>query len=113
MITFLDLLVIVFLELSVTSLLAICLMFLCKKILVKKICFYMVVLLGVFAALINIRMGNSLFPAQTIIGIGIGILCIASFILQHFSKGHEKKFLIARITSAIALLIGIFNAFIF
>lgn len=113
MITFLDLLVAVFLELSVISLLAICLMFLCKKVLVKKISFYMVVLLGIFTAFINIRMGNSLFPIQTIIGIVVGILCITSFILERLSQGHERNFLIARIASAIALVIGIFDAFIF
>lgn len=111
MLTFLDLLVLVFMVLSAVSLLALCLMFLVRKPVVRKVCFYIVVALGIYAATVGARIGTFMFPTQTAIAVVAGIISIAAFVLERMSKENEKKFLIARILSAVALVVGICNAF--
>lgn len=112
MLNFLDLLVIVFMALSAVSLLSLCLMFLVRNHRVKKICFFIVAALGVYAASIGIRIGGSLFPLQTAIGAAAGLASIAAILLVLTRKGNEKRFRIARIIAAAALVIGLINAFV-
>lgn len=111
MLTFLDLLVIVFMALAAASLLAVCLMFFVRNMKVKKVCFYFVVALSIYACSISIRMFWPLFPIQLALGIGLGAMSVAAFILERLSKGDVKKFTIARIMAAVALVLGIINAF--
>lgn len=111
--TFLDLLVVVFVGVSAVSLLAVCLMFLVRKPLIQRICFYIVVALGVYCGWVGMRIGSFHFPMQTGIGAVAGMMSIAALVLERMHKGDEKKFFAARIFSAAALIIGILNAFIF
>lgn len=113
MLNSLDLLVLIFMILFAASLLALCLMFLVKKPVIRKICFYMIVALGICTSAIGARIGTFLFPTQTAIAILTGIASITALVLERQSKENEKKFLLARILSAAALVIGICNAFIF
>ena len=113
MLTFLDLLVVVFMVLAALSLLAMCLMFLVKKPIVRKVCFYMVVALGIYAATVGVRIGTSLFPAQTAVAVLAGGASIVAFVMERRSKNDEKKFLVARIIASVALVVGICNAFLF
>ena len=110
MLNFLDLLVIVFMVLSALSLLVVCLMFLVRKPVIRKVCFYIVVALGVYAATIGVRIGTFLFPMQTAVAVAAGAASIAALVLERWYKGDDKKFLIARIMATAALIIGIFNA---
>ena len=112
MINSLDLLVTVFLEVIALSLLALFLMFLIRKPIVRKVCFYIVVALGLFVAYGGARIGSFIFPAQTAMAVIAGAACIAAFVLERCCKNDGKKFLIARILAAAALLLGIFNTFV-
>ena len=112
MMNFLDLLVIVFMVLVVSSLLALSLMFLVRNERVKKICFYIVAVLGVYAASIGIRIGGSLFPVQTTIGIVVGLVSVAAIVVTLMRNRSEKTFKIAQAMAAVALVVGVINAFI-
>ncbi len=111
MFTFLDLLVVVFMVVAASGLLAASLMFLMKKPAARRICFYIAAVLTLYTGYIGIRIGGSLFPAQSAVGIAVGIAAIAALIMERRGKGSEKKFMAARITAAAALLIGFVNAF--
>jgi len=113
MLTFLDLLVVVFVILAAVGLLALCLMFLVRKPIVRKVCFYLVVALGVYVATIGVRIGTFWFPTQTAVAILGGCVSIAAFVIERVCKEDKKLFLIARIMAAVALVIGICNAFLF
>lgn len=112
MLNSLDLLVSIFLEVTVLSLLAMCLMFVIHKPIVRKVCFYVVVVLGIFIAYGGARIGNFIFPAQTAVAVAAGLLSIAAFVLERRYKGNEKKFLIARVLASAALVVGVFNSFV-
>lgn len=111
MLNFLDLLVIVFMVLSAVSLLALVLMFLVRNVRIKKVCFYIVAALGIYAGSIGVRIGTFLFPVQTAVGVIAGAVSIAAIVLVLSRKGDEKKFKIAQIMASVALVIGIINAF--
>lgn len=113
MLTFLDLLVYVFITITAVSILALCLMFFIKKPIVRKLSFYLVVLLGIYMSYVSFRIGGFDFPIQTFFTFFVFIASVGSFILERISNGNEKKFLYARSLVAVALVVGIFNAFIF
>ena len=77
MTTFLDLLVIIFIVLVTVCLFCICLMFLTRNLKIKKISYYILSILCIYAGYIGIRIGDGLFLAQTIIG---GIICMISIV---------------------------------
>ena len=110
MFTSLDLLVVVFMALAAVTLLSLSLLFLIRSKKVQRICFYIVSALGVYLAYVGIRIGFGMFPIQVAIGIAVALACIGAFVLERVSKGNEKMFLIARIISAAALVLGLFNA---
>jgi hypothetical protein len=110
MFTSLDLLVVVFMALAAVTLLSLSLLFLIRSKKVQRICFYIVSALGVYMAYVGIRIGFGMFPIQVAIGIAVVLACIGAFVLERVSKGNEKMFLIARIISASALVLGLFNA---
>lgn len=112
MLNFLDLLVIVFMVLAAVSLLALCMMFLVRNPRIKKVCFYIVAALGIYAGSIGIRTGTSLFPVMTAIGVAAAAVSIAAIVLVATSKGNEKKFKIAQLMATAALIVGIVNAFL-
>ena len=113
MLNFLDLLVIVFMVLAAASLLSLCLMFLVRNLRIKKVCLYIAAALGIYAASIGIRIGGSLFPVQTAVGFGVAAASIAAAVLATASKNDPKRFKIAQLLSAAALIVGIVNAFVF
>ncbi len=113
MLTFLDLIVVVFMVLTAASLMAACLMFLVRNPKLRRICFYVVVALGVYTATVGARIGSFLFPMQTAVAVLGGAASIAALVMERRNKDNERKFLIARILSAAALVVGICNAFLF
>ena len=78
MLNFLDLLVVVAMVLVAVSLLALCLMFLVRNPGIKKVCFYITAVLGIYAGSIGIRIGTSLFPVQTAVGVIAAAVSIAA-----------------------------------
>ena len=112
MLTALDFLTLAFIGLSALSLLAVCLMLLVRKPVVRKVCFYIVVILCIYMAYVGLYISSGFFLGQTIVVVIVGLTGIATVVLERLSNNDNKKFLIARILSAIALVIGMFNAFL-
>lgn len=110
MLTFLDLLVIVFMALAGLSLFSVCLMFLVKHQKVRKVCFYIAVALGVYAASVSLRISQGLFLTQMTLGVLFGLLSVAALVLERVRNKDEKAFFIARILAAVALVAGLINA---
>ena len=112
MITFLDLLVVVVMVLCAVSLVAMALMFLVKNKKVKRICLYLVAALGVYMGYVGFRIMwvNSL--VQTGLALALALVAIGAVVLERLSKGSEKKFLLSQILASVALIIGMFNAFL-
>lgn len=112
MLTALDFLTLAFIGLFALSLLAVCLMFLVRKPVARKVCFYIVVILCIYMAYVGLYISSGFFLRQTIVAVIVGLTGIATVVLERLSNNDNKKFLIARILSAIALVIGMFNAFL-
>ena len=112
MLTALDFLTLAFIGLSALSLLAVCLMFLVRKPVARKVCFYIVVILCIYMAYVGLYISSGFFLGQTIVAVIVGLTGIATVVLERLSNNDNKKFLIARTLSAIALVIGMFNAFL-
>lgn len=111
MFTSLDLLVIVGLALATATLLSLCLMFLLKQRIGKKICLYTVSALTLCLSGIALEIGiGGWFPGQIFFGILTAGAAITAFILDLVSKNSEKRAKIARFLAAGALLIGFANA---
>ena len=106
MLTALDFLTLAFIGLSALSLLAVCLMFLVRKPVARKVCFYIVVILCIYMAYVGLYISSGFFLGQTIVAVIVGLTGIATVVLERLSNNDNKKFLIARILSAIALVIG-------
>jgi len=113
MLNYLDLLVIVFMVLSAVSLLALCLMFLARNPRIKKVCFYIVSALSIYTGYIGVRIGKSLFPVQTAVGLIVAAVSIAAIVLAVTARDHQKKNKIAQFIAAAARICGISNAFFF
>ena len=113
MLTFLDLLIIVFMVLAAASLLALCLMFLVRNPRIKKVCFYIVAALGIYTGYVGVRIGQFLFLGQTIVGILVALVSIGAIVLAIVSKGDQKKFKIAQLIATGTLIVGMLNAFFF
>ncbi len=111
MLTSLDLLVIVFMVLAAATLLSLSLMFLIRNKTAKKVCFYVTSALGIYMSWVGFRIGiGGIFPIQIALGIVTALVCVGAIVFERVRKGNEKAFLISRILSASALVIGLFNA---
>ena len=111
MTTFLDLLIVVVMVLSATSLLAMALMFLVRNKKVQRLSFYLVVALGVYMGYVGFRFLSPTVFWQTVLAVLMALTGIGALVLERLSKGNEKKFLIAKIAASAALVIGMLNAF--
>ena len=112
MLNSLDLMVMIFMALATLSLLSLSLLFLVRNPRIKKVCFFMVAVLALYAASIGVRIGGFLFPVQTAVGVAAGIVSIAAIVLVLTGKGNEKKFNLARTMAAASLVIGIVSILI-
>ena len=106
-----DLLVIVGMVLAASTLLSLCLMFLIKNKTAQRIIFYIVLVLALYMSWVGFYIGISgWFTAQISAAIFTAIMCVVTFIIERFSKGSDKKFLLARILAAATLVIAFTNA---
>ena len=111
MLTSLDLLVIVFMIFAAATLLSLSLMFLVRNRKTKKVCFYVTSVFGIYMSWVGFRIGlGGLFPIQSAFGIVTALVSIGAIVLERIRKGNDKAFLISRILSASALVVGFFNA---
>ncbi len=111
MFTSLDLLVIVFMVLAAATLLSLALMFLIRNKAAKRVFFYITSALGLYMSWVGFRIGlGGLFPIQMAVGILTALMCVGAFVLERVGKGNDKMLLIARVISAAALVVALFNA---
>lgn len=106
----LDLLIILFLVLATFSLLALCLMWLVKKPLVRRICLVALAGTGLYLAAMGAYIGRFVFMGQTLAAIVLGAAAIAAVVLELVGK-NEKPGLLARLLATASAVLGIFVAF--
>ena len=110
--TFLDLLIVVVLALAAVSLVAIVLMFLVKNDRVRRVCLWIVAVLGIYIGYVGIRINFPGFLSEVLLAAAMALTGIGAVVLERLSKGNEKRFLTARIMASAALLVGLLNAFV-
>lgn len=111
MFTSLDWLIIVGMGLVAASLLALCLMFLLKNKLGKRICFYGVAALALCVSFIAFEIGlGGWFEGQMFFGALTALSAVGAIVLDFIGKNNEKYRKIARIVAAAALIVGFANA---
>lgn len=111
MLTGLDLLVIAVMALAAFGLLALLLMFLVKNRIVRKVCFYIVVTLGIYLGYVGLRIMRFGFPFQSAVAVLMALTAVGALVMELVSKGNKKLFLAARIAAAASVVISLFNAF--
>ena len=110
MINSLDLLVLVFVGMSLVSVLAICMMFLMKNRLVKRISLCFLAAQGMMLSLINSRIMSVSFPFELAAGWILGAAALASLPLEFLGKS-SRTHLIARIMAAVSVIGALLNTF--
>ena len=114
MFTMLDLLVVVCMGIAALTLLSLCLMFFLKNKLAKRICLYVVSVIAMYMSGVGIYIGLfGWFPGQAAVGVAMMALAIGAVVLDIFSRGDDKRQLIARIAGSVALIVGFANAVLF
>ena len=109
MLNHLDLLIIVFGVLVIVGVLALALMFFGKKAWQRRLGFFITTLLGIYVASVSVRVLSVMFPLQYALGIAMGALSAVAFVLEICGKGKRK---VNMLMGAVALIVGIVNAFI-
>lgn len=110
MFTFLDLLVVVSMALVAGSFLSVALMFLVKNQKVRRVCFYVAVALSVYVGYVGVRINWHGFYGQAFLAVALALVSLGALVLERVGKGNEKRFLVARIAAAAALVLGTVNA---
>lgn len=101
----------VFIGMSVISVLGILLMFLLKNESHKKTVFYFMAILGMIAAWMNATSIPRNLVGEQILAWGLGALSIIAILLQIVGKG-KKEFTIARILVVVSILGSIIHLFL-
>jgi hypothetical protein len=110
--TFLDLLILVVIALAAASLVATVLMFLVRNKRVKRICLYLIAALGLYIGCVGLRILWPGFPGQSLIAVLTVLTSIGSVVLERLSRDSKKRFLMAQLLAAGALLVAMINAFV-
>ena len=110
MLNSLDLLVILFLVSAVATLLALCLLWLVKKPLVRRICLVFLTAAALYFAAMGAYIGRFVFLGQTLIAFALGAAAIAAVVLEWRGKS-PKTALISRSLASAAVVLGMINAF--
>ena len=110
--TFLDLLILVVIALAAASLVATVLMFLVRNKRVKRICLYLIAALGLYIGCEGLRILWPGFPGQSLIAVLTVLTSIGSVVLERLSRDSKKRFLMAQLLAAGALLVAMINAFV-
>jgi len=111
MFTYLDLLIVVFMSLIALALLSVCLLFLLKNKIAKRIFFYVTLVIGLYASWVAIAIGSGGgFIFQMDLGILTAIVCVSTFVFERIKGKDEKKLRIAYIIAAVTMIVALFNA---
>lgn len=110
MFTFLDLLVVVFMVLGALSLLSVLLLFLVRNEKVKKVCFFVTAVLGIYIGTVSARIMWLDAPVQMVLGILFSLVSIAAVVLELRAKDNAKLHKIAHIVAAASLVVGMINS---
>lgn len=111
MLTSLDWLVIIFMGLAALTLLSLCLMFLLKNKIARRVCLYIVAVLGLFVSAIALLIGHSGgFVTQMFFGVLTALMSLGSIVLSLIGKNNEKYQKIDRVLAAVSLIVGFINA---
>lgn len=110
--TFLDLLILFVMVFAAVSLVAMLLMFLVKNKVVKRICLYLVAALGIFVGCVGLRILWPNFLGQSGVAVLTVLAAVGSVVLERLSRDSGKRFLTAQILATAALVVGLFNAFV-
>lgn len=109
MITSLDLLILAVLALAAVSLVAMALMFLVKNRTVKRVCLYIVAVLGIYLGYVGFRILWPEFAAQVTLAVLAVLASIGSVVLERLSRDSNAKFLAAQVMASAALVVGMLN----
>ena len=111
MLTSLDWLLIVFMGILAAALLSLCLMFLLKNKIGKRVCFYVVSILSLLVSYIALYIGiGGWFPGQIFFGTLTALASVMAIVLDLGSKKNGNSQRIARILAGVALIVGLMNA---
>lgn len=110
MMNFLDLLVIAAMALAAAGLVSTVLMFVLKNTKAQRICFYVVSVLSLYIGYVAFRILYPEFMGQIIVAVAMLLITVVAVVLERLNKS-DKRFLVAKILVALALMIGMFNAF--
>lgn len=112
MLTFLDLLIIVVMALAAAGILSLTLMFLIKNKTAQRVCFYIVVALGVYVGTVGFRINWPGFLFQVAVAVVLAAVCAGALILERIGRKSDRLFLLARILATAGLVGGMVNAFL-
>ncbi len=87
----------------VLSLVAIVLLFIAKKPVMKQVMLYVTALFGIVIAWLNVTSEPSNFLMQRGIAAGIGLLAVVGIVVWHVSKGRQETAAKALVTASVVL----------
>lgn len=108
----LDMLVIVFVAMSVISMAGLLIFYLSKSEKVQKGIFYFMAIFGMMIAWLNANMIPPYMTGELILAWGLGALSVIALLVQLCMKS-ENKFKIAKILVTISVVVGMIDAFMF
>jgi len=106
----LGLLVITFWIMSIISVAAIALVFLCKNEKLKKGLFYFLAVWGIIVAYCGVLSTPGYMIAEILITIALGALGLIAVLVERFAK-KENRFQIARVLASVSVVAGMIDCF--
>ena len=111
MTTFLDLLIVVVMAMAAVSLVAMALMFLVKNRKISQVCLWIVAALGIYMGYVGLRIMWVNSAAQSLLAVLMALTAVGALVFERLSRNNSKQFRLAQIMAAVALIVGMFNAF--
>ena len=108
----LALLVIVFIAMSIVSIVGVVLLYLSKSKKVKKGIFYFLAVWGMIIAYCNVSSIPIYMTGEIILAVGLGLLSVMAIVIHLFSKS-EKKFGITKVLVTLSVVAGMVDCFLF
>jgi len=112
MFTSMDLLIVVVMALAAAAVLGLALMFLIKNKTAQRVFFYLVAVLGIYIGTVGFRINWPGFMFQVGLAVVLALVCVVALVLERVKKGDDRLFRLCRILAAVALVLGMTNAFL-